>query len=273
MSIITSCTRSESAPKQTYLPARQLLNVAYGKDAAQRMDIYLPAGRSAENTKSLILIHGGGWNAGRKEDFAAYIDTFKNRMPDYAIFNIEYRLFNGGNLFPTQEKDIKSAIDFIVQNAAEYAVSKNKFSLLGVSAGAHLALLQGYKYNDPNIQAVIDFFGPTDLNEMYKNPWHPMVRYALQMITGTTPGANNEIYASSSPVNFIGNNSPATLILHGSNDQVVDVSQSKLLRNQLEAAGVPNQLIVYKGERHGWFGKSLTDSFEHIESFLKKHTR
>jgi acetyl esterase/lipase len=192
-------------------------------------------------------------------------------MPEYAIFNIEYRLFNGGNLFPTQEKDIQSAIDFITGNAPEYAINKNKFVLLGASAGAHLALLQAYKYDNPQVQAVIDFFGPADLTTMYNQPWHPMVRYALEMITGTTPKSNPGIYISSSPVNFISANSPATLILHGSQDQVVDVSQSRLLKNKLDKAGVANELVVYSGERHGWYGKNLTASFDTIERFLRKH--
>ena len=269
--MITSCQRSESASADTYLPAKTIMNVPYGKDSAQRIDVYLPAGRTTENTKSIILIHGGGWNAGRKEDFASYIDSFRRRMPDYAIFNIEYRLFNGGNLFPTQENDIKSAIDFITGNASEYAINKNNLCLLGASAGAHLALLQGYKYKDPQIKAVIDFFGPADLTTMYDQPWHPMVRYALQMITGTTPAVNPAIYKQSSPVNFISKQSPATLILHGSQDQVVDVSQSRLLKSKLDKAGVPNELVVYNGERHGWYGKTLTASFDKIEAFLKKH--
>jgi acetyl esterase/lipase len=44
------------------------------------MDIYLPANRTA-NTKSLILIHGGGWTSGSKAEFDTYIDSFKTRLP------------------------------------------------------------------------------------------------------------------------------------------------------------------------------------------------
>ena len=109
-------------------------------------------------------------------------------MPDYAIFNINYRLVNGSNLFPTQEHDVKTAIDFIVTNSTEYHVNKNKLVLLGVSAGGHLALLQGYKCNNPKVAAIIDFFGPTDLLTMFQKPWNPYVPFVLQMITGKRPG-------------------------------------------------------------------------------------
>src|SRR5215213_9071225 len=123
-SMLTSCQRLETTVDKKHLPAQSLRDVAYGKDSAQRMDIYLPEGRSQDSTRAIILIHGGGWTGGNKTDFASYIDSFKRRMPDYAIFNMNYRLFNGKNLFPTQEIDVKSAIDFIVRNSEDYRVNK-----------------------------------------------------------------------------------------------------------------------------------------------------
>src|SRR6266542_5192595 len=188
MSILTGCQRNEHVfVKEDLSKSKTIHDVSYGKDTAQRMDIYLPANRSVDSTKSIVLIHGGGWNSGSKNEFVAYIDSFKKRMPGYAIFNIDYRLVNGSNLFPTQEEDVKSAIDFIAENSGQYHISKNKLVLLGVSAGGHLALLQGYKYNHPKVAAIIDFFGPTDLVTMFQIPWNLYVLFVLQMITGTTP--------------------------------------------------------------------------------------
>lgn len=274
--LISMCLLVTPPAEQTFdklVPARTLMNVAYGKDSLQTMDIHLPEGRSAETTKSLILIHGGGWNGGSKADFRSYIDSFRKRMPEYAVFNIDYRLVNRGNLFPSQENDVKAAIDHIAANAESYQVNKNSLVLLGASAGGHLALLHTYKTNDPRIRAVIDFFGPTDLTAMYRRPWHPMVVYALEMITGTTPDANLEIYKQSSPVNFISTASAPTLIFHGEKDQIVDISQSKILKQKLEKAGVKHELVVYSGERHGWYGTTLTRSFDMIGLFLEANVK
>jgi acetyl esterase/lipase len=267
-----ACSPKEKTPL-TALPASTLQNVSYGKDSLQKMDIHLPEGRSAEVTKSLVLIHGGGWNGGSKNDFRSYIDSFRKRMPDYAVFNIDYRLVSSGNLFPSQENDVKAAIDFITSKADEFQISKNHLVLLGASAGGHLALLHTYKAKDPRIKAVIDFFGPTDLTTMYRRPWHPMVPYALQMITGTTPDVNIEIYKQSSPVNFITAASAPTLIFHGEKDQIVDISQSKLLQQKLEKAGVDHELVVYAGERHGWYGSTLSRSFDKITLFLENNVK
>jgi acetyl esterase/lipase len=270
MSIITSCQRNEHVfAKEDLSQPKTILEVSYGKDTAQRMDIYLPANRSINSTKSIILIHGGGWNSGSKNDFITYLDSFRRRMPDYAIFNINYRLVNGRNLFPTQEHDVKSAIDFIVANSSEYHINKNKLVLLGASAGGHLALLQGYKYSNPKIAAIIDFFGPTDLVAMFQKPWHPYVPFVLQMITGTTPALDPVLYQQSSPINYVSSHSAPTLILHGGNDNIVNVSQSKSLKARLDRAGIKNDLIIYRGKSHGWSGPTLSNSFDRIEAFLK----
>jgi dipeptidyl aminopeptidase/acylaminoacyl peptidase len=121
------------------------------------------------------------------------------------------------------------------------------------------------------VKAVIDFFGPTDLTVMYNKPWHSMIPYLLQMLTGTTPSANPKVYQQSSPAYFINKQSPPTLILQGGSDQIVDPSQSKLLQKKLENAGVPNQLVIYPRERHGWQGANLKDSFDKIVAFLKEY--
>jgi acetyl esterase/lipase len=269
MSILTSCHQSENIePQEKNLPAQIIHNASYGKDTAQQMDIYLPANRSADSTKSIVLIHGGGWNSGSKNDFAGYIDSFKKRMPDYAVFNLNYRLVNGSNLFPAQEQDIRAAIDFIVSHSGDYHINSNKLVLLGASAGGHLALLQGYKYSHPKIAAIVDFFGPTDLVTMFQKPWNPYVPFVLQMITGTTPKQNLPLYQQSSPINYVGAQSAPTLILHGSNDNVVNISQSKSLKERLDKAGVKNELVIYPGKSHGWYGSTLSNSFDRIERFL-----
>jgi acetyl esterase/lipase len=273
MSLLTSCGDEAPSAQSISMPPKTMLNTQYERDTLQRMDIYLPEGRSAATTTSLILIHGGGWNGGSKSDFNSYIDSFKKRLPNYAFFNLDYRLVSGSHLFPTQEQDIKKAVDFISANADSYGINKDSFVLLGASAGAHLALLQAYKYNEPQVKAVIDFFGPTDLLAMYEKPWHPLVTYALQMITGATPQSNRAIYAESSPLQYVTSKSAPTLIFHGAKDNVVDLSQSRLLEQKLQSTGVAHELNVYPQAGHGWQGPLLSKSFDTIEAFLKDRVK
>ena len=190
--VFSSCKKEDDSQQDMSVI---MLNVSYGNNAQQKMDVYLPATRSTTATKVMIMIHGGGWNTGDKTDFNEYVDSLKKREPTYAIFNINYRLATPtSNLFPSQENDVKAAVNFITTHAEEFEINKNKLVLVGASAGAHLALLQAYKNTEPKIKAVVDFFGPTDLMIMYNHPWHSMIPYLLKMLTGTTPSANANLY-------------------------------------------------------------------------------
>ena len=263
------CQKETSDASQT-AKEQTILNVSYGTDTAQRMDVYLPAGRTTTTTKVLVLIHGGAWSTGDKTEFNEYIPVFKERLPGYALININYRLAQLPTtfLFPTQELDVKAAVNAILDKADEYQFNKEKLALFGASAGAHLALLQSYKNNTPGVKAVVDMFGPTDMTALYSSLATPIERFAFQSLLGGTPASNPTMYQASSPVNFVSAQSPPTLILHGGADPVVPVSQSTSLKAKLESFNVPVQLVVYPTEGHGWFGANLTDSYGKITAFL-----
>ncbi len=232
------------------------------------MDVYLPAGRSADTTKLIFLIHGGGWNEGDKADFTDAVNYLKTLLPGYAIININYRLaLNGQNVFPAQENDVKAAADFVYSKRADYKIS-DKWAFIGASAGGHLALLQSYKYNSPvKPKAVVSFFGPSDLTSLCNS--NVVVGIALAGVVGATPSTNPGLYQQSSPINFITAQSPPALLLHGGADPIVPPTQSTVVRDKLQSLGVPNQYVFYPNNGHGWDGPDLLDSFAKIAAFLK----
>lgn len=130
-------------------------------------------------------------------------------------------------------------------------------------------MLQGYKYLMPvKAKAIVDFFGPTDLVDMFNNPPNPLVQPLLLSVMGATPTSNNTLYTQSSPVNFISSLSPPTIIFHGGVDIVVSPIQSIYLNTKLQTAGVTHQYFFYPTEGHGWVGADLSDSFNKIQAFL-----
>ncbi len=274
--IVVSCKKESSVDTGgETVAASTILNVAYGTDPLQKMDVYLPAGRSSSATKVIILIHGGAYVSGDKSEFDSYVDTLKRRLPKYAIFNINYRLATPPtNAFPTQETDVKAALDFIAGKTSAYLVS-TKFVLLGASAGAHLALLQAYKYSSPvKIKAVVDFFGPTNINDLYDNPGIiPQSNIAL--IVGGTPTSNPDIYQQSSPINFATSSGACpTLILQGSDDPIVNANrQSAALYGKLQMQLLPVQYVLYPGKGHGddWDNATFQDAFDRIQSFVNQY--
>ena len=261
-----------SSPCRATGSPETMMNVAYGNDPKQKMDIYLPADRDPDSTTLIVLIHGGGWNSGDKSQLTPYITALQNRLPDHAFANINYRLFNfnnGTNKFPAQEEDVKEAIGFLRTKASDYKISKS-IVLLGASAGGHLALLQAYKNENPeNVKAVISFFGPSDLTELYNHPANPGLPFLLNALMGTNPADDKTFYRESSPINFVTASSPPTLLLQGGKDFLVPEAQSILLRNKLQALGVKHQYIYYPEEGHGWRGGKLAESLDKIATFLK----
>ncbi len=273
--LAVSCQKEKNPSDPAPLAQQTVLHTSYGADVSHKMDIYLPPGRTTTTTKVIILLHGGGWSTGDKADFDALVDTLKRRLTGYAIFNINYRLATGAtNFFPTQENDVKTAVEFIYGKRNDYAIS-DKFVLLGVSAGAHLSLLQAYKYTTPvKIKAVVDFFGPTDLVDMYNNPASPFAPpAAIAAIVGATPATNLPLYQQSSPISFVTAQASPTIILQGGADILVSPAQSVALHNKLQTFGVVRQYVFYPTENHGWSGTKLTDSFDKIEVFLTANVK
>ena len=268
---LASCTKNDTGSGGTDpIAAKTILNVSYGTDPLQKMDIYLPANRTVTATKVIILIHGGGWTQGDKNDFTLTVETLKKRLPDYAIFNINYRLAAWpANLFPTQELDVKAAVEFIYGNRSSYLVS-DKFVLLGASAGGHLSLLHAYKYNTPvKIKAVVDFFGPTDMVDMHNNPGsYPSV--AIALLLGGTPTSNPSMYLQSSPVTYVSPATCPTIIIQGGADPLVNATtQSLALKNKLTTASVVNEYVLYPTGGHGdWNAATYTDAYNKIQAFL-----
>jgi acetyl esterase/lipase len=277
--VFASCEKNDTGTGTgTTVAEKTTLNVAYGTDPLQKMDIYLPAGRRVDSTKVMILIHGGAWISGDKADFtAAIIDTLKKRIPDYAIFNINYRLaaLPSTNVFPTQEIDVKAAVDFIFGNRASYLVS-DKFVLMGASAGGHLALLEAYKYQSPvKIKAVVDYCGPTDMVAMYNDyAPNPLSQQGIVALMSGTPATNPTMYQQSSPITTAyanAANACPTIIFQGTADAIVNATtQSVALKNKLTAATVVNEYYPYIGLGHidTWGAVTLTDTYNKIQVFL-----
>lgn len=275
-----SCTKNTVDPVTPIvtppvgLAVSSVSNASYGTDVMQKYDYYLPANRTTTTTKVLIIVHGGGWVSGDKSEMTPFVDIIKQRLPDYAVFNVNYRLAALPNInpFPTQETDIKTVVDLIYSKRTEYNIS-DKFALLGASAGGHLVLLQAYKNNVPKIKAVVDLYGPTDLVDMYNNPASSAVPASfIGYITTASPAGNPTnsaaAFAAASPINFVTAQCPPTIIFQGGLDSLVRPFQSSSLNTKLGVNNVTKQYVFYPLEGHAYAGASLLDTFDKAVAFL-----
>lgn len=245
--------------------ARQILNVSYGADPQQTYDVYLPAGRNGD-TKVMLLIHGGGWSSGSKEDMNAGVQIIKTLYPQYAIVNMNYRLATQTSpAYPKQTDDIASVLAHI--SAQDYAISDD-YAFLGVSAGGHLSMLYAYRFDTQHkVKAVCNIVGPTDFND----PAYAENELALAMAAALGGNTSESFLAEVSPVTHVHTQSAPTIQFMGNADPLIPITQGQRLKTALDNASVANELNLYNAG-HGDFSIADTqDIYAKLGVFLNAH--
>ncbi|GMQ25241.1 alpha/beta hydrolase [Algoriphagus sp. oki45] len=267
LSLAWACS-SDPEPTPDFLPARELLDQAYGTNTRQKLDVYLPAGRSQTSTPLLVYIHGGAWIDGDKSEFLQFKPVLDNLFPEYAFVSVNYRLYDfitGNNKFPAQEADIISVFEFINENLADWNIS-DRIIISGASAGGHLALQHAYRNDFSNIEAVVAFFPPTELKELHA--FNTITALGLESILGGKPDQIPQAYLDASPVTHLDPNDPPTIFFHGDIDTVVPISQSELLEENLNLNGINHQFTRVPNQGHGFTDETYRNLLQQARDFI-----
>ncbi|MDY7394267.1 alpha/beta hydrolase [Aureibaculum sp. 2210JD6-5] len=273
--LFISCTDDSSSP-ETILEKSQSKDVSYGDHPQQKYDIYLPKGRTSKSTKVFILVHGGGWIEGDKNDMNAFIPELQKESPNHAIVNINYRLASEGNSpFPMQIDDIKAIIADLKSKKEDYQIS-NQYAFIGSSAGAHLSMLYSYAYDINNeVDMVCSIVGPTNFtDDAYVNATeitYALLALQIQNITGVLFQQNMQFYRDNSPYHVATTSAPPTILFYGDEDPLIPSSQGRDMHEKLDELGVTNEFTIYTGEGHGWTGENLLDTTVKLRAFIKVH--
>lgn len=255
-----------------------------------KLDIYTPK-NAAQPTPVVVLIHGGGWVEGRKENNVLHLIPYLQM--GYAAVSVEYRLARV-SLAPAAVIDCRCALHWVFANAKKYNFDVNRVVLTGTSAGGHLALTTGmltpaagfdrecrteeddyWKHSvdtgkDPQVSAIVDWFGIIDVLDEIHGP--NTKGYAVAWI-GDQPNGD-DIARRVSPINMVRKDLPPILIIHGDHDELVPYDQAVRLHKALDTAGVPSQLYTVKGGGHdGFTADQIQDIWATIRTFLnQKHS-
>jgi acetyl esterase/lipase len=263
-----SCN-SDSVTEQMYDTSteKSLYNVSYGSNNQQVFDLYLPANRTT-NTKTLLLVHGGGWTEGDKADMNYVINIIKQYLPGYAIANINYRLASTGNpAFPMQIDDLAAVVSKL-KNTDEYVISDN-FGFIGVSAGGHLSMLYSYAYNtNNNVKMVCSIVGPTDFTDVNYTS-NPFMVQLFQTATGIDYTTNPSFYQQISPLSRATSNSPPTILFYGNQDPLIPTTQGVNLHARLDQLGVYNEFNLYNGGHGDWSLPDQLDAYGKMVTFVQ----
>jgi len=213
----------------------------------------------------IVWVHGGGWRGGSRADFSpawTWVDS------GYSVASIDYRLSHSKK-WPAQIHDVKAAVRWLRANADAFALDTARFVVWGASAGAHLAAMEGLTgpadalegpvgayssgaadsaalapssgslngHVNHQVKGVIDFYGASDFLEPNPKRWAPWSSVGELLGCGVRQCMDHARWAS--PVQYVNRGDVPFLILHGTLDTLVPITQAIRLDSALRAAQVP----------------------------------
>lgn len=200
----------------------------------------------------VIVIHGGGWDGGDRGQLPALNHQLAHL--GYAVAAISYRLAPH-HPWPAQRDDVRDALAFLRDHAAELGLDPTRLVLLGRSAGGQIAEAAACTWRDPAIRGVIAFYAPADLAFAYQHGREDDVLrspHLIRQLLGGPPAERPEACASASAWSQIDRDSPPMLLIHGRLDTLVWHRQSERLAAKLAAAGVPHVFLSLPWATHAF---------------------
>lgn len=246
-----------------------------GDHYALKLNLFTPSAKD-KALPLVVMVHGGCWVAGNRSDYNHY--GVKLAQLGYAAATVDYRLSDQAP-YPAAVRDVRSAIQWLKDHAKQYGIDPDRIALFGGSAGGHLAELVAYSANTPtsthpegpgpnNLKAVVAFYGWSDLTD-------PGVRdfYWDEAFLGKKFADAPELYREASPIFHVSKQSPPTLLLQGTIDTIVPMSQSAKLAKALDAENVPYVYALFEGQFHAfdYFNINAGRSWYYIEKFLAEY--
>lgn len=239
--ILTSFVHISKAQNYTShlnLPYHTILGV---NQNLLNLDVYVPnSGNSPRPV--MVYIHGGSWNVGDKVAVGKKAKWFTDS--NYVFVSINYRLSpdpdDTANVnrvkFPDHSNDVGKAMAWVINNIQNYSGDTSKISVIGHSAGAHLALLvssdQSYLNNEGHNLSKIKCACSLDAGahhiNYYMNNYVVPLNQAGQYSTYVNAFTSNPtIWTQASPYTYLSTsqNIPHFLLVHQGNNERVDLNQ------------------------------------------------
>jgi acetyl esterase/lipase len=208
-------------------------------------DLHVPAG--AGPFPAILMVHGGGWIGGQRQDMQRTARAVARR--GYVVMNVSYR-FAPHWRFPSQLQDMQQALLWLRAHADRFRVQLDRIASWGYSAGAHLALLAavvraGHKYfvAGAEVQAVVAGGTPVDLSYYPRGP-------LPNSLMGVGCSQDPQAWRDASPVTHVAPGCPPVFLYHGSGDLLVGQNNAHAMYAALQANQVPAELYLMRGLGH-----------------------
>ena len=255
-------------------------DVVYGEADGVKLllDLHQPKGLDRD-VPAIVFIHGGGWAAGDKRDFAD--GARQIAKAGYVTISINYR-HAPKFLFPAQVEDSKCAVRWLRAHAKDMHVDPQRIGAIGGSAGGHLVMMLGtmdkfdglegqggWPDQSSKVQAVVSLFGPTNL----VGDWPPTTQGILTNFLGGDQKEKKDAYVQASPIKYVNTGDAPMLLFQGTKDVLVPYDQAFQMATALTNANVPGRVEILLGAGHGWGGKQLEETVRQTVDFFNTYLK
>ena len=229
----------------------------------QRLDVAWP--KTIGPHPLVVIIHGGGWSAGTRELYRK--DTRRLASIGYVAATIDYRLCNKAkNRFPAGIVDVRCAVRWLRSQANAYGIDRSRVVALGASAGGHLAAMLGVQsdatgldgdcpvMDQPvSVSGVAAYYPPLDVRTPKKTYKGIMVK-GVEEFLGALAEDVPKVATLASPMAHVDAKDAPFLLLHGVDDTIIPIEESRRFHKLLKTAKVPSFLLEVEGDKgmHGF---------------------
>lgn len=220
---------------------------------ASTLDVYTPrafVGRQGRNVRTVILVHGGAWQAGSPESLEMQAVDLARKLK-VVVVSVSYRLATEAP-WPAQRDDVNAALDFVRSHATELNVDDERMVILGSSAGGQIAASVATEgAGSERFRGLVTLSGL--VSPLYMAQQNPGYSNAVipDLLLRCLPAECPDLYRSATAAAALDPKDPPSLLFHSEDERSWDETQARQFASASQAVGVPSRLVVLPGRAHG----------------------
>ncbi|KPM46768.1 esterase [Jiulongibacter sediminis] len=241
-----------------------------------KLDIFLPK-EGKGPFPVIVTVYGSAWFSNSSKS-QCFLNDFGQTLlrNGYAVVSVNHRSSRDA-IWPAQIHDIKAAIRYIRANADQFSLDTRFLGISGYSSGGHLSTMAGvtsgleefvlggleisldnkigkHPEMDSSVDAVVDWFGPTDfliMDSCGSSFSHDGADSPESTLVGGPIQENKAKVALANPISYVKKENPPMLIFHGTADPLVPHCESEKLYEAQQKAGAVSRLVIVPEGGHG----------------------
>ena len=242
-------------------------NIAYRMDVGSStvLDLAQPMFGPQQNRPAILIIHGGGWSAGSKNDMVYRTLMIDYAMKGYVVANMNYRLIQEAEP-PACIEDVRCAIRWMKANANRLGIDPNRIGTYGHSAGGHLSLMAGVSAKSKAFNDAADPWKQYDCSVACAAGGAPPTELGRP---GIPWGDRKEFW----PIGYIGKSKTPFLVLQGGEDPVVRPNLTEDWVTKMQRAGASVDYVKVHGQHGVAFDQQLEFTRPAMDAFFARYLK